>query len=82
MRRRSVYSDADATQLHVELSCVGEVSIATPMQLNSTQHRVELSCVGEVSTATLTQLDSTQLDVELSTRSQRIKPNVISFNHY
>ena len=31
---RPVYSDT--TQLDVELSCVGEVSIATPMQLNST----------------------------------------------
>jgi len=32
---RPVYSDT--TQLDVELSCVGEVSTATPMQLNSTQ---------------------------------------------
>ena len=36
---RPVYSDA--TQLDVELSCVGEVSIAT-RRLNSTRRRVEL----------------------------------------
>ena len=39
---RPVYSDT--TQLDVELNCVGgEVSIATPTQLNSTQLDVELS---------------------------------------
>jgi len=32
-----------STRRRVELSCVGEVSIATPTQLNSTQLDVELS---------------------------------------
>jgi len=39
---RPVYSDA--TQLNVELSSVGEVSIATRRR-NSTQLDIELSCV-------------------------------------
>jgi len=61
LRRQSVYSDADATQLYVELStcsqceqlspinseCCDPVRVSIATQLNST-----LSCVGKVSIAT------------------------------
>ena len=74
-----------ATQLNSarrrgELSCVGEVSIATPTQLNSTQFDVELSTRSQreqlslisverrdpVRVSIATQFNSTELDVELS----------------
>ena len=69
-----------ATQLDVVLSCVGEVSIATPTQLSSTDllradwlyaatGSVALPIVGNsgvVRVSIAMQLYSTQLDVELS----------------
>jgi len=63
----------NSTRRRVELSCVVEVSIATPTQLNSTQLDVELSTRSQreqlslsVRVSIATQLNSTRRRVELS----------------
>ena len=38
-----IATQLNSTRRRVELSCIGEVSIATPTQLNSTRLDVELS---------------------------------------